>query len=114
MQLSRVAFIFIVAAVAIPAIAMQNADAKKTTKKAKVAYASSASGKHYFVPPPPPYVPNLLPSGYGQYYLGSNAVSQPKQNTVETMYGKYVYTRPGYKVAQPVQQNKYVTVWSKL
>jgi hypothetical protein len=111
MQLSRAAFVFIVAAVSIPVIATQNAEAKKTVKKAKIAYSS---GKHYFVPPPPPYVPNLLPSAYGQYYLGSAAAKAPQQNTVESMYGKYVYTRPGYKVAQPVQQNKYVTVWSKL
>jgi hypothetical protein len=111
MQLSRAAFVFIVAAVAMPVIATQNADAKKSVKKAKVAYAS---GKHYFVPPPPPYVPNLLPSAYGQYYLGSAGQAKSQQNTVESMYGKYVYTRPGYTAPKVVQQNKYVTVWSKL
>jgi hypothetical protein len=113
MQLSRAAFVFIVAAVSIPVFAAQNADAKKTTKKAKV--ASATSSRHYFVPPPPPYVPNLMPSAsaYSQYYFGT-ASTKPKQNTVESMYGKYVYTRPGYTAPQPVQQNKYVTVWSKL
>ena len=106
----RLAFVF--AALILPLVAAQDSYAKKTTtsKKPKVAYAAS---KHYFVPPPPPYVPNLLPSAYGQYYMGTTA-SKTQGNTVESMYGKYIYTRAGYKAPQAVQQNKYVTVWCKI